>query len=206
MSANNERGGRTFIEEARRAQIIQCAVDVIAESGYARATMAEIGKRAGIAKSVISYHFADKGELMQELVRTAVATYTQFLEPRLAAQPTAAGKICAYVTGSAEYMSTYTNMHLAVLEVAFNGLGPDGRPLTASIPLETHKPTLERILHDGQVSGELRQFDVRVMAGLLRSAVTHTMVMAQRADPDVDLDSYARELATAFALATRDRP
>jgi hypothetical protein len=41
------------------------------------------------------------------------------------------------------------------------------------------------------------------MAGLLRSAVTHTMVMAQRADPGVDLAFYARELGTVFDLATR---
>jgi TetR/AcrR family fatty acid metabolism transcriptional regulator len=203
MQPKGEGADRTFIEEARRAQIIQCAADVISESGYARATMAEIAKRARIAKSVISYHFADKSELMQELVRTAVATYTQFLDPRLAAQPSAPGKIRAYLTGSADYMTVYRNMNLALLEIAFNALAADGTPLVASIPMETHKPTLEQILRDGQTSGELREFDVQVMAGLLRSAVTHTMVMAQRADPAVDLVSYARELGTVFDLATR---
>ena len=203
MSPSEERPDRTFIEEARRAQIIQCAADVIAETGYTRATMAQIARRAGVAKSVISYHFADKSELLRELVRTAVATYTQFLEPRLAAQTDAAGRIRAYLTGSAEYMTTHRNMNLAVLEIAFNALGSDGRPLTASIPMETHKPTLERILQDAQSAGELRDFDVEVIAGLLRSAVTHTMVMAQRADPTVDLAAYAGELATAFTLATR---
>jgi hypothetical protein len=43
------------------------------------------------------------------------------------------------------------------------------------------------------------------MARLLRSAVTHTMVMAIRADPGVDLAAYARELGTTFDLATRDQ-
>jgi TetR/AcrR family transcriptional regulator, fatty acid metabolism regulator protein len=203
MQPKKEGPERTFIEEARRAQIIQCAADVIAEAGYARATMAEIAKRARIAKSVISYHFADKNELMQELVRTAVATYTEFLEPRLAAQPAAPGKIRAYLTGSADYMIAHRNMNLAVLEIARSALAPDGTPLVASIPLETYKPTLEQILRDGQTSGELGEFDVQVMAGLLRSAVTHTMVMAQRADLAVDLAFYARQLGTVFDLATR---
>jgi len=192
---------------ARRAQIVECAADVIAETGYARASMVQIARRAGIAKSVISYHFADKSELMQELIRTAVATFTQFVEPRLAAwlaaQPSASGKIRAYLAGSADYMTTHRNLHLAVLEIAFNALGPDGRPLVASMPLETHKPTLEQILRDGQTSGELRDFDVQVMAGLLRSAATHTMVLALRANTDLDLASYASELATTFDLATR---
>jgi hypothetical protein len=41
------------------------------------------------------------------------------------------------------------------------------------------------------------------MAGLLRSAVTHTMVLALRANPRLDLTCYARELAITFDLATR---
>lgn len=203
MQPKTGRPARTFTEAARRAQIVGCAADVIAEAGYGRASMAEIAQRAGIAKSVISYHFADKSELMAELIRTAVATFNQFIEPRLVAQPSARGKIGAYLAGSADYMIAHRNLHLAVLEIAFNALGPDGRPLVATMPLETHKPTLEQILLDGQQAGELREFDVQVMAGLLRSAVTHTMVLALRADPALDLGGYASELATAFDLATR---
>jgi hypothetical protein len=42
-----------------------------------------------------------------------------------------------------------------------------------------------------------------VMAGLLRSAVTHSMVTALRADPALDLTSCASDLTTIFDLATR---
>jgi len=203
MPPKKEGPDRTFIEEARRAQIIQCAADVIAESGYARATMAEIAKRARIAKSVISYHFDDKNDLIQEVIRTAIATYTQFLESGMAAESTASGKIRAYLTVSADYMVAHRNLNLAILEIAFNALGPDGRPMTATMPLEVHNSAFEQFLSDAQTSGELREFDVEVMARLLRSAVTHTMVMAIRADPGVDLGAYARELGTTFDLATR---
>ena len=203
MPPKKEGPGRTFIEEARRAQIIQCAADAIAESGYARATMAEIAKRARIAKSVISYYFAGKDELIQEVIRTAIATYTQFLESGMAAESTASGKIRAYLTVSADYVAAHRNLHIAVLEIAANALGPDGRPLLATMPLEVHSSAFEQSLRDAQASGELREFDVQVMTGLLRSAVTHTMVMALRADPGVDLAAWARELGTTFDLATR---
>jgi AcrR family transcriptional regulator len=202
MQSKPGRPARTFTEVARRAQIVGCAADVIAETGYASASMAEIARRAGIAKSVISYYFADKNELMQELIRTAYAAYTQFMEPRLAAEDSAAGKIRAYLDGSAEHISVHKNMHLAVLEIAFNAAGPDGRPLLASMPLDAHMPTLEQILRQGRQAGELRNFDIDVMAALLRSAVTHTMVLALRANPTIDLAGYAGELATAFHLAT----
>ena len=202
MQPKPGRPARTFTEVARRAQIVECAADVIAETGYARASMAAIARRAGIAKSVISYHFADKNDLMQELIRTTIAAYTQFLEPRLAAEPSAGGKIRASLDGSAQHMAARTNMHLALLEIAFNAAGPDGRPLLASIPLDAHTPALEQIMRHGQQAGELRNFDIEVMAGLLRSAVTHTMVLALRANPAIDLAGYASELATAFHLAT----
>ena len=129
MQPKPGRPARTFTEVARRAQIVECAADVIAETGYARASMAAIARRAGIAKSVISYHFADKNELMQELIRTTVAAYTQFLEPRLAAEPSASGKIRAYLDGSAQHMAARKNMHLALLEIAFSSIsGRGGQP------------------------------------------------------------------------------
>ena len=203
MKSKKEGPDRTFIEGARRAQIVQCAADVIAESGYARATMAEIARRAGIAKSVISYHFADKSDLMQEIIRTGIEAYTKFLESRMAAEPTASGKIRAYLAASADFMAVHRSLNLAIVEIAFNALGPDGRPLRATMPMEVHSVSFEQVFLDAQASGELREFDVQVMAGLLRSAVTHTMVMAIRADPGADLAAYARELGTAFGLATR---
>lgn len=203
MTSKKEGADRTFIEGVRRAQIIECAADVIAESGYARATMAEIARRAGIAKSVISYHFADKNELMQEIVRTGIETYTKSLESRMAAESTASGKIRAYLAASADFMVVHRSLNLAIVEVAFNALGPDGRPMRATMPTEVHSVSFEQVLLDAQASGELREFDVRVMAGLLRSAVTHTMVMAIRADPGADLAAYARELGTTFDLATQ---
>jgi TetR/AcrR family transcriptional regulator, fatty acid metabolism regulator protein len=194
---------RTFTEVTRRAQIVQCAADVLAEAGYARASMAEIARRAGIAKSVISYHFADKSELMQEIIRTGIEEYTKSLESRMAAEPTASGKIRAYLAASADFMVVHRSLNLAIVEIAFNALAPDGRPLRATMPMEVYGSAFEQVLRDAQASGELREFDVEVMAGLLRSAVTHTMVMAIRADPGADLAAYARELGTTFDLATR---
>jgi AcrR family transcriptional regulator len=85
---------------ARRAQIVGCAADVIAQAGYAQATMAEIARQAGVAKSVISYHFADKNELMQELIRTAVATFTETRpgqQPELPPGPARPSPVCSLI-------------------------------------------------------------------------------------------------------------
>ncbi|MEV7908062.1 TetR family transcriptional regulator, partial [Streptomyces anulatus] len=59
MRPENEPVGqntKSFIERARRAQIIASAIEVIAEHGFANASLARIAKHAGISKGVISYH------------------------------------------------------------------------------------------------------------------------------------------------------
>jgi AcrR family transcriptional regulator len=63
---------RTFTETARRAQIVQAAIDTIAELGYGRASLARIAERLGISKGVISYHFAGKDDLIKEVVLEVV--------------------------------------------------------------------------------------------------------------------------------------
>ena len=196
-------GGRTFTDLARRAQIAQCAAEAIAEVGYADASMAEIARRAGVAKSVVSYHFSDKEGLMREVFRAALATYAKFMEPRMAVAAGVSGKLRAYLTGTADYVAEHRSLHVAVIEIALNATSADGRPLVATMPLRAPEPSVEDILRQGQRDGELREFDVRVVAGVVRSAITHAMVMRQRDDPGADLGAYAEELVRLFDLGIR---
>jgi AcrR family transcriptional regulator len=203
MRAKESDGGRTFTDLARRAQIAQCAAEAIAEVGYANASMAEIARRAGVAKSVLSYHFSDKAELMGEVLRTALATYAKFMEPRMTRATSATDKLRTYLTGTADYAVEHRTLHVAVIEIAFNATSADGRPLVATMPLQAPEPLVEDILRQGQRDGELRDFDVAVVAGVVRSAITHDMVMWERADPGASLRAYADELVRLFDLGIR---
>jgi AcrR family transcriptional regulator len=203
MRAKTSDGGRTFTDLARRAQIARCAAEAIAEVGYADASMAEIARRAGIAKSVVSYHFSDKAELMGEVLRTALATYATFMEPRMAGATSVFDKLRAYLTGTADYAAEHRSLHVAVIEIALNATSADGRPLVATMPLQAPKPSIEDILLQGQRDRELRNFDVGVVAGVIRSAITHAMAMRQRANPGTDLSAYAEELVRLFDLGIR---
>src|SRR5580693_7433483 len=67
MRSTPERDG-TFTERARRGQIVECAIELIAERGYGDTSIAKIAERAGIAKSVVLYHFVSKEELVGAVV------------------------------------------------------------------------------------------------------------------------------------------
>lgn len=57
---------------ARRAAIVDAALDEFTARGFAATRLEDVAKRAGVAKGTIYLHFADKEALFQELLRSAM--------------------------------------------------------------------------------------------------------------------------------------
>jgi TetR/AcrR family transcriptional repressor of bet genes len=55
--------------EQRRTEIVNALLTVIAEHGYAKATIQLIAQKAGLTPGLIHYHFKTKAEILLELVR-----------------------------------------------------------------------------------------------------------------------------------------
>ncbi|MEV4320480.1 TetR/AcrR family transcriptional regulator [Actinocrispum sp. NPDC049592] len=186
------RDGPSFIEVARRAQIVECAIDTIATLGYAQASLHQIAERAGISKSVISYHFAGKDELIQQVIDDVSAAGAAAMWPRVQAETTSAGMLRAYIHSHIEFMRTHPKHVAAVTEIFTH---------YRSKTHEAAATPLEERLRQGQRDGEFREFSPRVMAWTIRAAIDE---VGRRfvATPDLDLTECARELSETFALAT----
>ncbi len=52
----------------RRAQLLDCAAELFAERGYARATTAELARAAGVTEPIIYRHFKSKRDLFIALI------------------------------------------------------------------------------------------------------------------------------------------
>ena len=196
-------GGRSFIETARRAQLVECAIDVIAELGYTNASLAEIAKRAGVSKGVISYHFADKRELIEQVVKTVVEKAGAVMLPRIFAEQRAAGMLRAYIESNLEFIDSHRNDTMAVMSIAGGARGDDGKPMIdLNLTFEPAVRELENLLRSGQQRGEFREFSTRVMAVTIRNAID-ALLPQLAMFPELDLKTYANELATLFNIATR---
>lgn len=57
---------------ASRDQILDAAEWLFAEQGYARTTIKQIGRAAGVNSALLYYYFTDKEELYQEALRVHV--------------------------------------------------------------------------------------------------------------------------------------
>lgn len=195
---------RSFIEIARRAQIIECAINAIAELGYAKASLAKIAKRAGVSKGVISYHFAGKSELMQQVVSTVIQKATAVMLPRVFAEHSAAGRLRAYIESNLEFLDSHRNHIAALMSISGGARGHDGKSvIDGTLTFEPAVRELKNLLRWGQEQGEFREFSPRVMAVTIRSAIDAVCLQLAVYHPELDLKVYANELATLFNIATR---
>jgi TetR/AcrR family transcriptional regulator, fatty acid metabolism regulator protein len=193
----------SFIGTARRAQIIESAIETIATLGYAKASLAQIAKRAKISKGVISYYFGSKDELIQQIVIQVYTAAAYFMMPYIEAEATARGMLRAFIESNLAFMRAHPQQLLALVEIFTNFRTQEGRPFYGAAENEPNVESLEAVLRMGQESGEFRAFSTRVMALTIRSAID--MVPGQMVlHPDLDLASYGRELATLFDQATRN--
>jgi TetR/AcrR family transcriptional regulator, fatty acid metabolism regulator protein len=200
------RSGRTFIEEARRKQIVQHAVDVIAEHGFAGATLARIAEHAGISKGVISYHFDGKDDLMYEVLTLYEQEEQQFIYAQVDAQETATGALQTYLRKNVEYMAVHPKHLKAVVEIVVTAKDKDGKrkfDITSVDWMEDELNRLISILARGQESDEFRTFDPRLMAISIRGAIEN-IAMYILTYPDIDVSRYAEELTEIFIRATRE--
>jgi AcrR family transcriptional regulator len=205
MRSKNSPDGQSFLEAARRAQIVACAIETLAVEGYANASLARIAERAGVSKSVIVYHFGGKDEVLESVVQEVFEAATGAVGPRIEAEATAAGKLRAYLEARVGFLATHRHHMLALFEIWMNFRGPDGDLRLGEGDAKATVGAIEAILREGQRSGEFATFSTAVMAMAVRQAVDGVLLQL-RADPDLDLDTYAAELVALFERATTRQP
>lgn len=207
MQARSQPRKRSFTETARRAQIVAAAIDTIAEVGYAQASFARIAKGAGLSSTgLISYHFASKEELIEQVVDQVVTSGQEFMTPRIERAASVRAKLRAYIVSNLEFMASHPAYIIAVAEI-FNALPREraGQPAPYADWHERGIAQLQDLLREGQRAGEFARFSTRVMAITIRAAIDAAAYQLA-GDPSLDLKSIAKELAALFDRATRRRP
>lgn len=184
----------TFTEVARRKQIVTAAIETIAELGYAQASFAQIAMRAGLSSpGLISYHFANKDELIGQVVAEIYATGGAIVRPPADAATTAAEQLAAFVEGSIAFYDTHRS-HMRALMQILNG-HPRAREQLFDPPNTAELDGIEQVLIRGQRAGEFRRFPSRLVAVIIRDILSGALLRLLTT-PDLDVAGYTRELIT----------
>jgi AcrR family transcriptional regulator len=83
--------------DQRREQMLRAALEVIAERGYAESRIADVAERAGTSPALVIYYFKTKDQLLTDAIRFAEDSWYETGITRMAAIPTAAGKLTEIV-------------------------------------------------------------------------------------------------------------
>lgn len=185
---------RTFTEDARRRQIIDCTIELVAERGPAAASLSAIAARAGISKAAVLYHFASKDAVLDATMSHVLTSYVAAVGEQVDAADGPEGMLVAYLRGTIAYLRD----HPAQVRVLVEGLVRD--PAVAAQPGRWQ--SVAGILEQGQAAGAFRRFDTRTLALVINGALD-AVVAEWIGSPDLDLDTAAAELETAVLLAVK---
>jgi AcrR family transcriptional regulator len=189
----------TFVEQARRAQIVGAAVTTLAELGYAAASVGRIAQRIGISRPLIHYHFRSREALIEAVLDHIYAAGYAAVRPGIDRAGTAPERLAAFITGSVAFYREHPDYIRALEEIVHGTRAADWQPVRAREDREID--ALATVLRAGQEAGELGSFDATVMARTVRHAL-NGLLDAWHRDPALDLDHYTGELLRLFRAAT----
>jgi AcrR family transcriptional regulator len=195
--------------ESRR-RLVDAAIKLLAEHGYAGATLAEIGREAGLSRGLVSHHFGSKEACMEAVIVT--------IRERIAAR---VRKAIAGLRGLAALDS--------VIDIYFQQLRSQDAGVRAMYTVLTEAITAAQTLRqataennevfwdliarcvveaieDGEVSDQVTpQVSAILVEGIVRGVATQWLIAPDR----IDLDDVVEELKHAVhqsMTAPRERP
>jgi len=183
---------RSFIEEKRRSQIVDIAIQTIATEGFSQASLAEIARKAGISKGVISYHFDGKEELVEEILRSLLRKPADFVKERVSRAETAVERLRAYVEANFDFMKANRVGYVALVDLW--GQRDSGRNSLNADAYEPSRHYLAHILEEGQRRGEMRAFPLMPTASLIQGAIDGVMLQWVFDEKAIDLDIVRDEV------------
>jgi TetR/AcrR family transcriptional regulator, fatty acid metabolism regulator protein len=166
----------TFIEEARRKQIIDAALQTIAEQGYPQTSFAEIAKSLGITKGLIAYHFKGKQDLIASVLHTIIENQAAYLRARLAEQSSATNKLRVYITASLEYIEQNRAHFVALVDLWGSFTSPEEKHTFNKTFYGPCISQLRDIIQLGQQTGEFGSFDSKILTHILQGALDGVML------------------------------
>ncbi|WDZ93233.1 TetR/AcrR family transcriptional regulator [Nocardiopsis sp. HUAS JQ3] len=194
---------RSFIEEARRGQIVRAAVETIAEEGYARASFVRIAARASVSPGLITYHFRTKERLLRQVLEYVNARLDRAMEG--GPEPLAGFEdaLTRIVTGHVMHCSRHPREMAVRQEIGGADVPASVREWIARSQ-DSGRAELVGFLTEGQSHGEFRAFDPEVFTDTLFAALNAVPGRLRRR-PVEEHEEYARELALMFAAAATER-
>jgi TetR/AcrR family transcriptional regulator, transcriptional repressor of bet genes len=184
-----------LIADARKEQIIKAGIEVLRDNGYINTSLSKIANIAKTSTGLISYHFSGKEDLMNHILLYLVEEEKAFIKEKIEHKQTHMNKLMAFIEAGIAYRGTKRGNITALLEIVFNVRTPDDVPYfrVEMNPEEELSLLLEDILLEGQTAKEFIDFNVKVVAMIIRGAISLSMSLPQNEEV-IRFEDYSDEV------------
>lgn len=193
----------TFIEEARRKQIVEAAIQAIAEKGYINTSLSSVAEQVNISKGVISYHFAGKSDLIDTVIDAILERQHEFIAGRVCQFESPRRQLREYILASFDFMLANRAYMQAQVDLWGSFTSIEAKLRFNAEVYDNCREFLANILKAGQEQGEFRSFDAWLMASLVQAAIDGVLLQWVFNQQAIDLEQAGAELAAMFEGYTR---
>ncbi len=158
-----------------RAQLLDAALALIAEQGYAGCSVAKVAARGGVSTGTVYRYFSNKGELFAEVFRSACSKEIAAFTAAAKAHHAPACE-CLRITAAVE---TFTRRALQAPRLAYALLAEPVDALVDAERLvfrEAYRDLLVTVLNDGIAAAQMPAQDAEVTAAGLIGAIGEALV------------------------------
>jgi AcrR family transcriptional regulator len=148
-------------KEARPGEILDAALELFAEKGFAATKLAEVASRAGVSKGTVYLYFDSKEALFQEMVRETLLPHLEQAEVRVGNHEGSTVDLmyglCAHWRNNILDTKTSSIPKLVIAEASNF---PEMARFYMDNVVNRGTALVERILQRGVDKGEFREMDV----------------------------------------------
>lgn len=192
----------TFTETARREQLIELTIGLIAGHGLRGITLPRIAAAAGITNAAVIYFFGTKNAVIEAACQRVLGEVVGTTSAAVEQASTARAGVDAYVRSLAGYLSAHPKQLRVIIEMASasragisSGDGMDAR-------LASRWPPVAALIQAAQAAGDIRPLDARTTAIALIGAVD-AIFAESMTDHDYDLLDAIEVVLEQFDRAVR---
>ncbi|MGC5629442.1 TetR/AcrR family transcriptional regulator [Georgenia sp. Z1344] len=186
----------SFTAAARRRQIVAAAITTVNEVGYPRTSLAEVARRAGVAKSAVVYYFGTRDALLLHVLEHVWGDLGVALAAAAGRDEEPTARLRAYVEAYLTHLDSHRAEIAAGAEIAISHRDADGTPVYLTVDTDD-TALLRDILDQGMAAGVVRRMPLDVAVDLVEHVIDIPTTVLQR-DLGADLGALLPEVATTI--------
>ncbi|MEV4629815.1 TetR/AcrR family transcriptional regulator [Micromonospora sp. NPDC049523] len=183
----------TFIEQARRTQLIDATIGLVARHGYAGTSLARIAEAAQISKATVLYHFPSKDAVVRAAYESVIEGLTAQVGTAVGTH-TGAAALYAYIRSLVGHLHERPERARVIAEAILGDDEVTDRPGSAA-----RWRAVADLVEAARIVGDYRaDVDPRITAIMINGAID-AIVAERMADPAFDTPGAAEQLVTMLS-------